>query len=213
MNSAGSVIRFTNNADSNTVENNLILSDTTGTSATAAVFSTGSLTSPTTLGSEVDYITIKNNVIKGAYYGIALSGISTTVFDKGFLIEGNTLLKQYYYGMRLYGLEEMVIKNNRFDQSRISSSYGMYVYYTRNVDIEGNFMNAQGYGLYMYYPNYQITGTIPSNRIVNNMLKGNTYGFYAYSLRDYKFYHNTCVGGTYGYYLSGTTTAGQEIRN
>jgi hypothetical protein len=129
------------------------------------------------------------------------------------LIEGNTLLKQYYYGMRLYGLEDMVIKNNRFDQSRITSSYGMYVYYTRNVDIEGNFMNAQGYGLYMYYPNYQITGTIPANRIENNMLKGNTYGFYAYSLRDYQFYHNTCVGGTYGYYLSGITTAGQEIRN
>jgi hypothetical protein len=213
VNTAGSVIRFTNNADSNSVENNLILSDTTGTATSAAIFSTGALTSPTTLGSEVDYITIKNNVIKGAYYGIALSGISTTSFDKGFLIEGNTLLKQYYYGMRLYGLEDVVIKNNRFDQSRITSSYGMYVYYTRNVDIEGNFMNAQGYGLYLYYPNYQITGTIPANRIVNNMLKGNTYGFYAYSLRDYKFYHNTCVGGTYGYYLSGTTTAGQEIRN
>lgn len=213
INTAGGVVRFLSNADSNVVENNIIISDTTGTAVSAAVFSSGSTTSPTTLGSDVDYITIKNNVIKGAYYGIALGGISTTVYDKGFLIEGNTLLKQYYYGMRLYGLEDMVIKNNRFDQSRITASYGMYVYYTRNVDIEGNFMNAQGYGLYMYYPNYQITGTIPANRIVNNMLKGNTYGFYAYSLRDYKFYHNTCVGGTYGYYLSGTTTAGQEIRN
>jgi hypothetical protein len=213
INTAGGVVRFLSNADSNVVENNIIISDTTGTAVSAAVFSSGSATSPTTLGSDVDYITIKNNVIKGAYYGIALSGISTTVFDKGFLIEGNMLLKQYYYGMRLYGLEDLVIKNNRFDQSRITSSYGMYVYYTRNVDIEGNFINAQGYGLYMYYPNYQITGTIPSNRIVNNMLKGNTYGFYSYSLRDYKFYHNTCVGGTYGYYLSGTTTAGQEIRN
>lgn len=213
INTAGGVVRFLNDADSNVVENNLIISDTTGTAVSAAVFSTGATTSPTTLGSNVDYITIKNNVIKGGYYGIALSGISTTSFDKGFLIEGNTLLKQYYYGMRLYGLEDMVVKNNRFDKSRITSSYGMYVYYTRNVDIEGNFMNAQGYGLYMYYPNYQITGTIPQNRIVNNMLRGNTYGFYAYSLRDYKFYHNTCLGGTYGYYLSGTTTAGQEIRN
>ncbi|MDP4901078.1 MAG: right-handed parallel beta-helix repeat-containing protein [Schleiferiaceae bacterium] len=213
INTAGGVVRFLSNADSNVVENNIIISDTTGTAVSAAVFSSGSTTSPTTLGSDVDYITIKNNVIKGAYYGIALGGISTTVYDKGFLIEGNTLLKQYYYGMRLYGLEDMVIKNNRFDQSRITSSYGMYVYYTRNVDIEGNFMNAQGYGLYLYYPNFQITGAIPSNRIVNNMLKGNTYGFYSYSLRDYQFYHNTCVGGTYGYYLSGSTVAGQEIRN
>lgn len=213
INTAGGVIRFLSNADSNAVENNIIISDTTGTTVSAAVFSSGSTTSPTTLGSDVDYISIKNNLIKGAYYGIAFSGISTTVFDKGIVIEGNTLLKQYYYGMRLYGLEEVVVKNNRFDKSRVTSSYGMYVYYTRNVDIEGNFINAQGYGLYLYYPNYQITATIPSNRIVNNMLKGNTYGFYSYSLRDYKFYHNTCVGGTYGYYLSGTTTAGQEIRN
>jgi len=213
VNSSGGVVRYLNDADSNSLENNIILADTTGTSVTAAVFSTGSTTSPTTLGSNVDYITIKNNVIKGGYYGIALSGISTTIFDKGFVIEGNALLKQYYYGMRLYGLEDMVIKNNRFDQSRIASSYGMYVYYTRNVDIEGNNINAQGYGLYMYYPNYQITAAIPANRIVNNYLRGNTYGFYSYSLRDYKVYHNTCVGGTYGSYLSGTTTAGQEIRN
>jgi hypothetical protein len=213
INTLGGVIRFINNSDSNVVEGNLIISDTTGTAVSAAVFSSASLTSPTTLGSEVDYITIKNNIIKGGYYGIALSGISTTSFDKGFLIEGNTLLKQYFYGMRLYALEDMVVKNNRFDQSRIASSYGMYVYYTRNVDIVGNFMNAGGYGLYMYYPNYQITGAIPANQITNNMLRGSTYGFYAYSLRDYNFYHNTCVGGTYGYYLSGIATVGQEIRN
>ena len=213
VNNSGSVIRLTNNADSIRVENNLILSDTTGSALINAIFSYGVLGSPNTMVSDVDYLTIKNNIIKGANCAIALNGVSSTNLDQGFLIEGNILLKQFSSGMNLNGLEDVLIKNNRFDQSRSPSSMGLNISQTRNVDIEGNTIMARNTGLRFESPNFGISAPFPGNRIINNMFKGDFAGMYGQRLRFYKIYHNTFVGGTYGYLLMGDATGSNDVRN
>lgn len=213
VNNSGSVIRLTNNADSIRVENNLILSDTTSSALINAIFSYGVLVSPNTMVADVDYLTIKNNIIKGANCAIAVNGVSSTNLDQGFLIEGNTLLKQLSSGMKLSGLEDVLIKNNRFDQSRSSTSMGLQISQTRNVDIEGNIIMARSTGLRLEYPNFGVSATIPENLIANNMFKGDYAGMYGQSLRFYKIYHNTFVGGTYGYLLTGDATGINNVRN
>ncbi len=214
-NTAGTyVVRLRGNADSIVVENSRLLGDTTSTSITATIASTGSLTSPTTGGADVDNIFIRNNVIKGGYYGITLSGTSLTSFDNNFVIENNKMTKQYYYGMRLFYIADAVVKGNTVKSLRNTTfNYGGYYYYTRNLDVESNQFMAATYGLYVYYPNYNVTvAPAANNKIVNNMATGATYPAYFYSPRYMNIYHNTFKGGTYGYYSAAATTAGQDLR-
>ena len=213
-NTAGTyVVRLRGNADSIVVENSRLLGDTTSTSITATIASTGSLTSPTTGGADVDNIFIRNNVIKGGYYGITLSGTSLTSFDNKFVIENNKMTKQYYYGMRLFYIADAVVKGNSVKSMRNTFNYAGYYYYTRNLDVESNQFMATTYGLYVYYPNFNVTvAPAANNKIVNNMATGATYASYFYSPRYMNIYHNTFRGGAYGYYSTAATTAGQDLR-
>ena len=212
-NAAGTyVVRLRGNSDSIVIENSRLLGDTTGTGITAAIASTGTLTSPTATGANVDFVYLRNNVIKGGYYGIALSGASLTDFDNNFVIENNQLLKQYYYGMRLYYVADLLVKGNTVKGLRNTFNYGVYTFYTRNMDVVSNNMMAGNYGLYVYYPNYNVlTAPTTNNTIANNMATGSTYASYFYSPRYMNIYHNT-FRGAYGYYSTAATTAGQDLR-
>ena len=214
----GSAVILTGGAQYITLDNNVIIGDTVGTSSSAAITITNSLTSPTSYGLNAEHVTITNNHVKGGYYGIVINGQSTTSKVSDFVINGNTLTKQYFYGIRTYYTENVQIIGNSVTDNRASGGYGVMCYYTNDFVIEGNFLPAKSYGLYLYYANvYDGSGMgytpTSQSRVVNNMVTGGSYGAYMYSPRYIDFHNNSFRGNTYGIYMSQTTAAGGESRN
>lgn len=214
----GQGIILTGGAQYITLDNNVIIADTVGSGLSGAITVTNSLTSPTAYGLNAEHVTITNNHVKGGYFGIVINGQSTTSKVSDFVINGNTLTKQYFYGIRTYYTENVEIIGNSVTDNRASGGYGVMCYYTNDFVIEGNFLPAKSYGLYLYYPNvYDNSGMgyIPTSqsRVANNMVTGNSYGAYIYSPRFIDFHNNSFRGNTYGIYMSQTTAVGGESRD
>ena len=216
LNNSGGLygVRLLNNADSIVIQHCKVIADSVGTSLGAAIAATGGTNSPILAGGDVDNIFIKNNVIIGGYYGLALMGTSLTNFDENFVVENNIFRQQYAYGTRLYYIKNVNITGNTFKNFRNTSSYGLYAFYTANMNVVSNNIIAGTYGMYLYYPNYNAVAAPGggNNYIVNNMLKGNSYGAYVYSPRYYHIYHNTFSGG-YGYYQSSSTVVASGLQS
>jgi hypothetical protein len=219
INGTGNVVVFMNGAEYITLNGNTILGDTVGTSSTAPIAATSSVTSATGYGDNANHITITNNVVKGGYYGIAINGASTSTKSSDFTITGNDVSLQYYYNIRTYYTQNLTINDNNCHDTRSTGGYGLMIYYSNDFEIVGNNLPSKSYGLYLYYPNvYDNTGTYgytPTSQsvVANNMVKGTTYGAYMYSPRYVDFYYNTFSGATYGAYIGTTTTAGAQMTN
>ncbi|RQO31549.1 hypothetical protein DBR32_06215 [Taibaiella sp. KBW10] len=220
------------------------LSAITGTSSTAAngIVVSGSATSPTT-GSTVSHLYIGNNTVTagsnaagGAYYGIAVSGQSTTVQNDSIYVVGNTVTNFYYYGIRYAQVNGGALSNNNIHRSAKTAiggtAYGIYAYYCKGIETIGNRihdMAAPGvnststfYAMYNYhYNNTAATPILIANNVIYNM--GN-YSGTQYLLQatgpSLKVYHNTVdaseIQGTsnsamYGLYM--TTNTGSEAKN
>ena len=218
VNPVGQGVILTGGANHITLHDNVIVGDTTGTGSSAAITATASITSPTSYGNNAHHITITDNHVKGGYYGIVINGQSTTNKISDFVINGNTLTKHYFYGIRTYYVENISIVNNSVTDNRASGGYGVMCYYTNDFVIEGNYLPAKTYGLYLYYANvYGSSGTgytpTSQSKVVNNMVTGGTYGAYNYSPRFVDYYHNTFRGNTYGAYFGQTTLTGASQTN
>ena len=201
-------IRLTNNAQYINIEDNLIVADTVGTtSSVTAITATSSMTSGTGYGNNANHITISGNEIKGGYYGIVMSGSSSTSRISDINILNNDLTLQYFYGIRCYYVEDVDIIGNSFTDARASGSYGIYASYVFDFNIEENNLVAKTYALYLSYGNYQVNGLSTQSRVVNNMCSSaGLYGMYANTPRFVDFYNNTFKGSTYGAYLYSTTS-------
>lgn len=218
-------VHFSNGADSNKVNmctiDVLAGTQTSSTYTTAVAFSS-SATSSTSSGNNGNYNTISNNTIRGGYYCISMYGTSTTMKGMGNSITGNTIEEYYYYGVRTYYIDMVTIHNNIINRSAggVTSSYGIYCGYTDRFSITSNcILKAGRYGIYMYYGNYQGSGSPTSSALIaNNMISGfdytsTSYGMYiTTNARRINVYYNSVsltntYSSVYGMYVaSGTGT-------
>ncbi|MGC8866461.1 MAG: BNR-repeat neuraminidase N-terminal domain-containing protein, partial [Bacteroidales bacterium] len=153
---------------------------------------------PTSTSNANNNLSIQNNTVTDAYYGIYLSG-NSTYRDQNNTISGNTIT---FLGNNLSG-----------------SVYGIYAYYQSNPDINTNTINNLTsssfiYGIYVNY-NDGASGVVNGNTISN--LTGSStstvYGIYGYSASTATttFSSNTIhtltnAGAIYGLYVGAGTT-------
>ncbi|HRP88649.1 MAG TPA: PKD domain-containing protein [Edaphocola sp.] len=210
-------LHITGSAERDSIINCTIdLSDvTTNTSSVNAngIVVSGSATSATTGGTASHIYIGNNNVIAGstlsggAYYGIAVSGPSSTNQTDSISIVGNEISNFYYYGIRAAYIEGVNISGNDIHRSTKTvaptTAYGIYNYYGIGGKVEGNKihdMAAPGvtststfYGMYNYpYNNTTATPMLVANNLIYNMgnYTGTQYLMYNNG-PGLKIYHNT----------------------
>jgi hypothetical protein len=229
-------IQLTSNADNNTLSNNTINSELTGTSTNfAGIVLSGSATSASSTGDVGNNNLIQGNTVNGGYYSITLFGNATTL-STGNQIRNNVVRDFYSYGI-YFGYQDgaQIVGNDVARPLRTNGStlYGIYATSTaRNLAIEKNrvhdLFGGNPTSTSAAYPIYLATGTTATaaapNDVVNNVLynlsgSGTQYGIYSLGAAYSRIYNNTInsddqttatTSTTYGIYSSGL---GSEVRN
>jgi parallel beta-helix repeat protein len=198
------------------IANNIIESSLTGTaSTTAGIYSATGIDSN---------MVIENNVIRNGYYGVYLSGTSSTVKESNNIIRNNRIIDFFYYGIYSYYQNNTIIEGNYLlNRTTASTQYGLSSYYNDNVIISKNQIYLRGtstcYGMYLYYNNSSTGNSLIANNFVAQSVgTGSVYAIYNSNTKYTKFYNNSISitkGSTtnYGYYQTGTTTGMQLLNN
>ncbi len=172
-----------------------------------------------------NFNTYRFNKIEGGYSGIYTYGISTSVHQKGTVIEGNDITGFYYNGIIAYYQDSIKIVNNKVysNASTTGYIYGINANYIFNgFDISGNYVSINpgtyGYGLRVAYSNYYsyMPAGADKGTVTNNMVSitsGTTsYGIYSYYDNNVLYDFNTvnvANGGSttnYGLYQYNTSS-------
>jgi nitrous oxidase accessory protein NosD len=200
-------ISLTSQADNNTIRRCVVTTSESSTSTNfAGIVASGSATSATTTGNSANNLLLEDNTVIGGYYGITLTGTSSTTRGTGNVLRNNTVRDFYFYGLYCsYQQGAQYVGNDihRTTRSAVSSFYGMYVYYNLSSVVQGNrihnpFTGASGstsamYGIYYYYSD----GTAAAPALVANNLvynidgAGTSYGIYHYYSDYVDYFHNT----------------------
>ncbi|GAA3936717.1 hypothetical protein GCM10022406_21160 [Hymenobacter algoricola] len=232
---AGIGILLVDQANNNRISNCVVRASLTSTSTTSAgIAASGSITSATTAG-DANNVRIINNVVSGGYYGVILTGTSTTVRSTGVRVTGNEIRDFYLYGLDVENSSgARLIGNNvhRTNRAAVSTFYGIYLLGTQSAAVENNRIHdnatavptstSAAYGIYT-------SGDATAgneNDIVNNLVynftgAGTEYGLYNTSADFVRYYHNTvsldntaatATAVSYGFYQV-TSATGIELRN
>lgn len=200
-------IQLYNQADFNTISNNIVTTSITGTSSDhCGVVISGSLTSAISTGNNANNTHIFNNMISGGYYGITAYGLSTTTYGQNNVIENNTIDNTYFYNLYAAYQENMIVKGNdskRTIRTNGSTFYGFYLIGgIKSCRIENNKIHnthdaststtSATYGIYINGPSPAGFESIIKNNILYNL---NSAGglIYAIYVNDagVKIYHNS----------------------
>lgn len=209
-------IHFYLGSDSNVVENCTIdISFQTSTSSvnTAGIVFSGSLTSPTSSGTNGYGNVIQNNLIKGnptgagMYYGIVgFPATSSTPLSANRFIN-NTIEDFYVYGVYWGNSYRSIFRGNtirRPNKTTVTTAYGFYLTSgckgdtfnnNRIVNLFGGVITSTSTAYGIYAINYSGTAAEP-NVFYNNLIKmnngdGSHYGIYLLTAFNNRFYHNT----------------------
>ncbi|MCX6165370.1 MAG: right-handed parallel beta-helix repeat-containing protein [Ignavibacteriae bacterium] len=168
-------------------------------------------TSLSTAGADNDTITIQNNTITKAYYGIRAYGASTGDLNS-LVISGNTIgsniSTDYITGYGIYGYYlsgSMITNNEIFNMIIEGNKYGMYFgSYVNNCIISKNKIhtfNHTNTSAYYCIGIYFASATSTNNQLDNNNIcdlqnYGSTSDFYHCGIRiaggsGYKLYYNS----------------------
>ncbi|GGH79456.1 gliding motility-associated-like protein [Filimonas zeae] len=202
-------VHLLNNADSNTISNCSITTDTlTSSDHFAGVVINGSASDLLSNNdSDCDSNTVRNNIITGGYGGIVLKGYNTAT-NKRNLFTDNTIREFYRMGVYVSITFSTVVEGNTFTREyRKENSwevFGMLVEqlstfmringntFTRlngaSADVAGNI-----YGIYFAYVE-TLAGydNIISNNLMYQLGEGtNVYGLYNSQSGNVGYYHNT----------------------
>ena len=234
---AGWGVSFTNQADSNTIQNcNISVPSYSSTYCVPIVFSgSNSSYSTSVVGGCGNYNSIDNNSLFGGIFSVGMYAASATYANTGNSFTNNLIDGFTSYGIYArYAPEIQIIGNDitRDNSASVGTFYGLYIYYCTGggININDNRIHdpftagsSAGYGMVISY----CDGTSSSaNTLQNNALynfDGSTstlYGIYNYSSDYWNMYHNTIIvedetstsGTTYGVQIP-TTTAGIDFRN
>lgn len=194
-----------NDAHDNTIDNCVITMPNSTSSDRACIVASNFTSSATSSGNNTSNITITNNTLEGAWYGIALRGTSSTNRNPGVVIENNNISANRY-GIYTYYMDTMSIKNNVFTtHSNPSIHYGLYLYYADDVVAEANDITSEDVGVQTFTGN--------SHRYVNNMIKGgNDRGFFLNNVDNVTMLHNSIFGNP-GFEHQSGSSEGLTFRN
>ncbi|MBO2010360.1 T9SS type A sorting domain-containing protein [Hymenobacter negativus] len=230
-------VHFIGSANNNRVANCVVMGPATATSSTAnaGIAASGSVTSAATAG-DANTLRIENNVISGGYYGLILTGTSTTARTSGVRITGNELKDFYLYGLDVESTAgARLVANNihRTNRSTVTTFYGVYLIGSVGTAIERNRIHDNftgnpastsiAYGIY-FSADDATAGN--ENDVVNNVIynfngAGTEYGIYNTGSDFARYYHNTvsldntasaATTLSYGFYQT-TQAAGLDFRN
>jgi hypothetical protein len=200
-------IFLTGQADNNTIRRCVVTTSDNSTSTNfAGIVASGSATGATTAGNSANNLLLEGNTVIGGYYGITLTGTSSTTRGTGNVLRNNTVRDFYFYGMYCsyqQGAQYLGNDIHRTTRSVVSSFYGLYVYYNLSSVVQGNrihnpFTGASGstsavYALYMYYSDGTAAAPalVANNRVYNIDGAGTSYGIYHYYSDYVDYFHNT----------------------
>jgi hypothetical protein len=102
-----------NDAHHNTIDNCVVRMPNSTSSDRACIVASNATSSATSSGNNTSNITITNNTLEGAWYGVALRGTSSASRNPGVVIENNNISANRY-GIYTYYMDTMSIKNNVF---------------------------------------------------------------------------------------------------
>ena len=202
-----------NNANNLTWENCILVCDTVTSALNSGVIvASNSATSPSTAGTNASNITIKNSVLKGGYYTVAMYGPSTTQYSSGLVIEDCQFRRVWGYAIMSYYMENISVQRNILNGTRATFGYGYYGFHNKNFQVNQNRFRVVTYGIYISQGNNLGTAPAAASEIVNNMAigTGNT-GIWLTTVNNVNVYHNSTRGNTYGMYATALT--GANIRN
>lgn len=197
--SYGSTVWFTNAADSNQVTNCQLLGSAGSTSSNRSnvVFS-NSTTSYSGTGNSGNYNTIKNNLIRGGYFGLsqyASTSSSSSTWTTGMWIENNEFYR-CYYGMYFRGSSNKKIIGNKVDSNGYMTFYN---YYSNADSVVRNILNTESsayYNMYNYFNNYYGASSTDTSYFINNMISnGGTYNLISYYNYRCLWYNNSFSSG------------------
>lgn len=209
-------IQFLNNADSNVVENCLIdigLITSTGSTNSAGIVFSASLTSPTSTGTTGRANLIQGNTIKGGannggmYYGIVGSPSTSAANITANRFINNIIEDFYYCGFYWGNSNRTMFRGNQIRRPAKTSSttaYGIYLFTSHRADtFEGNRitnfyggMTTNGNAAYGIWGINSSGTTTEPNVFFNNLIKfnngeGSHYGIYYLTGFNNRFYNNT----------------------
>lgn len=230
-------ISFSNQADSNTVQNcNIIVPSYASTYCMPIVFSGSSSSYSTSVyGGCGNYNNFDNNSIFGGYFSISMYGSSSTYANTGNSFTNNLIDGFTYYGFYARYAPEIQIIGNDITRDNSESGgtfYGIYLYFCTGggININDNRIHdpftpgsGSGYGITLQYSDgtSSSVNTMQNNAIYN--FDGTTstiYGIYNYSSDYWNMYHNSIIvedenstsGSTYGVQIP-TSTYGINFKN
>lgn len=141
-------------------------------------------------------LVIKDNVVKGGYYGIWL--YHYTSYTQRPVVDNNTISDMYYMGVYLYRSYGLKFTNNKITGNN-TSYYPAYIYYPyQSPVITGNEVtHTYGYGMMINYAQGTSSnrGLIANNTAVS--LPGSTtYGAIGFSYSSYMDFLNNSMNVT-----------------
>jgi len=206
-----------------TIKNCNVMGGSNTVTSMIGIYLAGTTISTSGTGADNDYITIENNKVSRAYYGIFAQGVPTVGELDNLVINNNTIggdvATDYItgYGMRFQSINGAQITNNEiYNMIYDGSKYGMYMGTTiANSLFDHNYIHAMGqtnttasyYCIAMYFAS---TTNSTNNQVSNNLIHdlymyGSTSNFYGpigfrvVGGSNYKFWHNTVsLDGAFG---------------
>lgn len=220
---------------------NIDISSVTGSSLSAGIAVTSSLSNPTGLAANTGLFNrfVGNNIFGnssgGPYCGISACANNTEGPNNGYVIKDNIIRDFTFYGIYAYGVTGGLIQNNEISRPTKASPttfYGMNFVYLSGDTFDGNKITkpfemlqtttSSFYGMY-----FQIAqGTNRPIVIKNNLIAdikggGLVYGIFQQIVNESQLYHNTIsidypatttTSSTYAFYTSSSVTY-QRLKN
>ena len=128
--------------------------------------------------------TFRNNTLTGGYYGIRLTGTSTSSANmvKNTVIEDNLYDNVSYYANYLYYQQNIKFRGNTIIKNNSGTFYGARMYYCNNgLEFTDNKITMDGtgtrYGLYGYYNDGAM---LIKNNVIKILSTGTKYGMRLY---------------------------------
>ena len=231
-------VHLVGQANNNRVSGCVVLASPSATSSTAnaGIAASGTVASASSVG-DANNLRIENNIISGGYYGVILTGASTTARNVGNRVRGNEIRDFYLYGLDVENNSgARLIGNNihRSTRTGLSTFYGVYLTGDLGTVVERNRIHdpftgntastSTAYGVY-FTANDATAGN--ENDVVNNLIynfngAGTEYGIYNTSSDFARYYYNSisldnqaatgATQSTYGFYQT-TLATGIDFRN
>jgi hypothetical protein len=187
-----------NNASHNTFESNILWANPNSLSTNTNYIISGTTTSISTNGIG-SYNVLQNNLMVGGYYSVYMYGAAAAGSSVGNVVHNNEIDSVYYYGSYIFYQDSLEFTNNELDQATRGqiNGDGLYLYYSSNFDISGNYIHAQDYGVYLYNFGTNAPPLNGKNLFANNMIISESdWGVYSRYQTEVDFFYNSVA--TYG---------------